>query len=267
MSHTVAIMQPTYLPWCGYINMIDSVDQFVLYDTVQFTHKTWQHRNRIRARDGNLVWLTIPTQAPHRQPISSIRIADDTWRAKHWRTIQSAYTHTPHWHELRDMLEPTYDTYWHTLADLTTNLIRDIAGYLNITTRITRASDMPDMRTGKLERIEDTLRAIAATHFLEPIAVGDLHILGLLPPTRIADAKLIWHHYTPVEYQQGNMPWQPYLSVIDLIAWHGRGALDIIRSGEAPQLNVVRTLHPVGGTIITGDPEQLLRTLPRRHTE
>ena len=232
MSHTVAIMQPTYLPWCGYINMVDQVDQFILYDTVQFTHKTWQHRNRIRGRDGNLIWLTIPTQKPHRQPISNIRIAGDTWRTKHWRSIEAAYSHTPHWDDLRDVLEPTYHIPWKYLADTTTNLIYEIATYLGITTSIIRAStDIPETRTGKLQRIEDTLRAVAATHFLEPLAVDNLHILGNTTPTHVANAKLVWHHYTPVEYQQGNMHWQPYLSVIDTIAWHGKGALDIIRAG------------------------------------
>ena len=55
----LAISQPTYLPWCGYFDMIDQADYFVLYDDVQLTKRSWQVRNRIKSVKGEL-FLTLP---------------------------------------------------------------------------------------------------------------------------------------------------------------------------------------------------------------
>ena len=51
-------MQPTYLPWLGYLAMIEKADQFVFLDNVQFDHRSWQQRNRIKTKEGEL-WLTV----------------------------------------------------------------------------------------------------------------------------------------------------------------------------------------------------------------
>ena len=45
---TVAIMQPTFLPWVGYFAMLDRVDEFVFLDSVQFARRSWQQRNKIK---------------------------------------------------------------------------------------------------------------------------------------------------------------------------------------------------------------------------
>jgi len=223
---TIALMQPTYLPWCGYLNIIDQADQFVLYDTAQFSHQTWQQRNQIRGQDGNLIWLTIPTKSPSFQPLNETLIAGDNWRPKHWRTIRNAYSHAPYWPNLEHLLEPIYSQTWQHLADLNTTLIRLLARHLGISTQITLASTMPPTRTGRIEQLEDIITHTQATHFLEP--TGGTY---LQPRTHIGQAEIIWHNYTPVEYTQGNQPWLPYLSIIDLIAWHGNDALNVIRQG------------------------------------
>ena len=57
----VAIMQPTYLPWAGYFGLMQSVDLFVLLDTVQFARRSWQQRNQIKSLSG-AKWLTASVQ-------------------------------------------------------------------------------------------------------------------------------------------------------------------------------------------------------------
>ena len=64
---TAAVMQPTYLPWLGYLDLMDQVDTFVLLDTVQFDYRSWQHRNRIPGPGGEPTWLSVPvTKATRR---------------------------------------------------------------------------------------------------------------------------------------------------------------------------------------------------------
>jgi len=57
----VSIMQPTYLPWIGYFDLISKSDIFVFLDDVQFSRRSWQQRNRILL-DGKETMLTIPIQ-------------------------------------------------------------------------------------------------------------------------------------------------------------------------------------------------------------
>ena len=55
----VAILQSNYIPWKGYFDLIAFVDEFIIYDEMQFTKRDWRNRNRIKSPSG-LQWLTIP---------------------------------------------------------------------------------------------------------------------------------------------------------------------------------------------------------------
>jgi len=57
----IAILQSNYIPWKGYFDIINSVDEFILYDEVQYTKNDWRNRNRIKTANGPL-WLTIPVR-------------------------------------------------------------------------------------------------------------------------------------------------------------------------------------------------------------
>ena len=56
---TIAIMQPTFIPWIGYFSLIDQVDEFIFLDNVEFDKRSWQQRNQIKTQTGPQ-WLTIP---------------------------------------------------------------------------------------------------------------------------------------------------------------------------------------------------------------
>ena len=58
------IMQPTYMPWAGYLHLIDQADVFVFLDDVQFEKQSWQNRNRVLVR-GAPHWLTVPVLRQH----------------------------------------------------------------------------------------------------------------------------------------------------------------------------------------------------------
>src|SRR4051812_6483289 len=130
---TVAIMQPTYLPWLGYFDMLDQADVFVLLDTVAVSPKSWQTRNRIRARDGNVVWLSVPTNAKRGMPLNEVLVdSTQAWQAKHWRTLESAYGHAPHWPDVVEWIKDVLDEDWDTLADTSGALIETVAQCLGI---------------------------------------------------------------------------------------------------------------------------------------
>ena len=83
MSKKVAILQSNYIPWKGYFDIIADVDQFILYDEVQYTKRDWRNRNKIKTAQG-LVWLTIPilTKSNFYQKISQTKFDGFLWKKK-----------------------------------------------------------------------------------------------------------------------------------------------------------------------------------------
>src|SRR5947208_10109956 len=105
---TVAIMQPTYLPWLGLFDLMDQADELVLLDSVQFERHSWQHRNRIRGSAGEIL-LTVPVrQTGLDTVIAEAQIADRRAVVKHFVTIRQSYTKSVH-RGLLDELEPLYE--------------------------------------------------------------------------------------------------------------------------------------------------------------
>ena len=61
----IAILQSNYIPWKGYFDLINYVDEFVIYDDAQYTKRDWRNRNLIKTKDG-LKWLTIPVEVKNK---------------------------------------------------------------------------------------------------------------------------------------------------------------------------------------------------------
>ena len=91
MTVTAAIMQPTYLPYLGYFELIAAADVFVFLDDVQLARRSWQSRNRILTASGELM-LTVPTKkAPREARLDAIEIDDgQPWRERHLAAIRHA---------------------------------------------------------------------------------------------------------------------------------------------------------------------------------
>lgn len=84
LDKKVAIIQSNYIPWKGYFDIINCVDEFILYDDVQYTKRDWRNRNIIKTKDG-LKWLTIPVQVKGRyfQRVCDTVVEDNRWVDEH----------------------------------------------------------------------------------------------------------------------------------------------------------------------------------------
>ena len=89
----IAISQSNYIPWKGYFDLINKVDEFILYDDAQFTRRDWRNRNKIKTTKG-LHWLTIPVDVKGKyfQKINETKIIDKNWGVKHWQQIKHNYS-------------------------------------------------------------------------------------------------------------------------------------------------------------------------------
>ncbi len=162
----VAIVQSCYIPWKGYFDMIDSVDEFILFDDVQFTRRDWRNRNKIKTPQG-LKWLTIPVRSKGKydQLIIETEIDGTDWAGKHWQTIRNTYRKAPFFYEVAAVLEPLYAAPDAMLTQLNLRFLRAIMGYLGIDTPLTLSTDYPG-QGAKTDRLLSLCMAAGATTYV-----------------------------------------------------------------------------------------------------
>ena len=161
----VAILQSNYIPWKGYIDLMAAVDEFIIYDDMQFTKNDWRNRNRIKTPKG-VEWISVPTGQDIRRRIRDVELTSARWQQKHWRTIESNYRRAAHFGEVAAILEPLYTsrTYSH-LSLLNRTLLEFVCDFMCIRTRISNSWDY-EMTAGRTERLVDLCMQVGATEYV-----------------------------------------------------------------------------------------------------
>jgi len=227
---TVVIMQPTYLPWIGYFDLMDNADAFVLLDTVQFEKQAWQQRNRIKVSENTSKWLTVPVVQDLGQLIRNVNIeVSNPWRRKHWGSIEQYYRHAPYWKLYSEGLAEIYAQPWDSLYKLNFTLINYLKDQLGIATRLVQASDIP-VTGEKVNLLVNICHNLKADVYLSPVRAAEYIGEGNI----FADEgiTLQYHQYTHPVYPQLFGEFLPHMSVIDLLFNQGPKSLEIIRSGR-----------------------------------
>ncbi len=227
-----AILQPTYLPWLGYFEMIASSDVFVVFDHVQFERKSWQQRNRIKTANG-VVSLTVPVQKMHREAkISEMKISyqDGNPLEKHFKTIELAYKKAPYFNEYKSFFEKVYSKKPVLLRDLNVDLIKLICSILGINTKIVFSSDfdLKDKNMEKTEKVVNLCKNQGITNLYDAKGAEEILDKSLFEKENILITFQNFHH---PEYSQLWGEFVPYLSAIDLIFNQGDKSFSIIKSG------------------------------------
>lgn len=160
----IAILQSNYIPWKGYFDLIAAVDEFVLYDSVQFTRRDWRSRNRIKTPQG-LQWLTVPTGQSIQRAIRDVEL-EPSWQAGHWKTLQTNYRRAKKFDEIQHWLEPLYFQHAYSrLSELNRVFIETICQYLGIKTKITNAWDYVQI-AGKTSNLVNICTQAAAGEYV-----------------------------------------------------------------------------------------------------
>ncbi len=212
-------MQPTYLPWSGYFNLIASVNAFVFLDNVQFERQSWQSRNRILLQ-GREHLLVVPVErAPLATPICDIVTSEarGNWRQEHFKTLHAAYGKAAHGRELLDLLEPFYALPAPVkLAGFNMAVIECMARALGLAVRFMTASSM-DYPVDRMQRLISICDGLSASTYLSPCGSADyLEDDGFAGATDVA---LEFQSYTSAPYRQYRAQgFTSHLSIIDVIA-------------------------------------------------
>ena len=229
VSKKVAIVQSNYIPCRGYFDLINSVDEFILYDDVQYTSRNWRNRNTIKSSKG-LIWLTIPVQGKGKyfQKIKDTVVADDKWVGEHWRSIVHNYSKAPYFSEFRERFEELYlGPEEKFLSQINFRFITAICRMLGIRTAVSWSMDY-HLSGEKTERLVDLCRQAGATNYISGPSAKAYLDEELFRRQGIAVTYMDYSGYP--EYRQLYPPFEPAVSIIDLIFNAGPDAIKYMKS-------------------------------------
>jgi hypothetical protein len=226
----LAIHQPQYLPWLGYLAKWAAADAFVFLDTVQYEKNGWQNRNRIKTPAGPQ-WLTVPVRVRLGTPIGEVAVdTAQPWRERHLRAIENAYARAPHLARHREALRGLYATDWPRLAPLAVATAEWLARAAGIATPARLASTLEVSAGGPTERLIALCRAMGADTYLAGREGGNYMDRQAFARAGIT---VLFQDYKHPEYAQPHGEFVPFLSGLDLLLTHGDDALAILRSGDS----------------------------------
>lgn len=228
MKKTIAIMQPTYLPWPGFFELIEKSHEFVFLDDAKLEKSSWHVRNKILINQ-SATFITVDLNADRMSSIQYASIAATSWRKKHVQSLKITYGKAPFGVEILDLILPVIEHGKQaTLAELNIELIIIFCSYLGITTVFHRSSKM-SIEGRKSARLIEICKHLQADHYYSPLGSRDyIEQENLFDKSGI---QLSYQNFLSVPYSQFNSKnFVPFLSVVDLIANLGRAAsLDYVK--------------------------------------
>ena len=225
----VVVLQPSYIPWRGYFDQIRRADLFVFYDDIQYDKHGWRNRNQIKTAQGKQ-WLTIPVNSKGVTsgiPIKDVRIDwSKPWAKTHLKSLTISYNKSPYFKEYLPLLESFYERRDEFLADFTIESAIALAREMGITsTRFMRSSELPHVEGRKTDRVIDVLKRVGATHYICGPSAS-----SYMEPEKFDAAGITFEYmeYNYLEYLQLYPPYDPFVSILDLLFMNGKDALRYI---------------------------------------
>lgn len=223
------ILQPSYVPWRGYFDQIRRADLFIFYDDVQYDKHGWRNRNQIKTPHGKK-WLSIPV---HTAGVTSgIAIQDvqidwsRNWPQSHLKSLASAYGRAPYFKQYLPLLESFYSRHDGTIADFTIETTMLLARELGLEqARFMRSSELKGIGGQRTQRLVEILSRVGADHYISGPSAREY-----IEPEKFREAgiELEYMQYDYPEYPQLYPPFDPQVSVLDLLFMTGKKALDFI---------------------------------------
>ena len=225
--------QSSYLPWLGLFHKAYLADIFVFFDSVQFSKKDFTSRNSIKTSNG-LQWLTIPTltKGLYSQKVNEVRIENNFWQKKHFKSILSAYKKSQYLDFYYESLSNLYNRKYKFLVDVNYEFTKFFFETIGINTRCIYSSDYT-WQGSKNELIVNMCKELGATSYI----FGEMgHSYADRCLFENSNIKMYIQEYQHPIYSQLYGAFKPKLSVIDLLMNEGHNSLNVILSGNMLKL-------------------------------
>lgn len=213
-------MQPYFLPYIGYFQLITQVDTFVVYDQIKYTKKGWINRNRYLL-NGKDQMFSLPLQRDSDMlNICDRQLAENFERSKLISKISEAYRKAPYYRETLALFERIVMCPENNLFGYVFNAIIETCSHLDIHTKIVKSSSVEgeSVLQGK-ERVLALCHALGANAYLNPIGGLELYSKAEFSA---AGVPLSFLKSRCCEYPQFGHPFVPWLSILDVLMFNSR---------------------------------------------
>lgn len=214
----VAMMQPTFLPWVGYFELLACCDKFIILDDFQFVYQSFHSKNKLFVNIDTVDWYTVPIdkKKSFEQPLNIVKIKESIpWRKKFWKRIENNYSKALCFDEFKDIikdiiLEPT-----DSLLEQNMRFINYVAKLLDCENKIEYSSNL--VKVGKRsEEILSILRFVHADIYLS--AHGSFQYMYNDKIFPVKDVDVLFQNHVPKYYKQNrSSEFIPYLSMLDAL--------------------------------------------------
>ncbi|MDB5177146.1 MAG: WbqC-like protein [Candidatus Saccharibacteria bacterium] len=216
MTKTVAIMQPYIFPYLGYIQLLNAVDEFVVYDDVQYIVRGWINRNNILVNnEKKLITISLNNSSANKR-INEIEIKDDFITLR--KTLQYSYAKAPFKSQVLELIDKIFSFEDKNLTAFIYYSLSLIADYIGIDTKLVLSSAIPknDSLRGQ-QKIMAICKKLGATNYINPIGGKEIYDRDYFEQNNI-DLKFIETKFT--EYKQFEKAFVPGLSIIDIMMFN-----------------------------------------------
>lgn len=224
---SIAIMQPYIFPYIGYFQLIYASEVFVFYDDVNYINRGWINRNRILL-NGSDHMITVPCKdASQNKLIKDIEVLSDAKGIqKILTTIKAAYAKAPFFGVVYPLIEavlsaalpPHKDDTSPSIADMASDSVQKICGYLGINRVFRHSSQQYDNRElKKADRLIDICHAEGITHYINASGGKAIYEKEYYAARGI---ELDFLNPKKYEYEQAGGVFVPWLSMIDVLMYN-----------------------------------------------
>ena len=234
----LGIMQPYFLPYIGYFQLIAAVDQFVIYDNIKYTKKGWINRNRFlqNGRDGT---FSLPLKKDSDSLyVCKRELAANFDSERLLNQLRSAYRRAPHFEQTFPLIEQIVRYPEPNLFLFLHNSILKVCSHLGINTRIIISSEVViDHHLQAQDKVLAMCKALDATSYVNAINGVSLYSKQVFIDKGI---DLDFIKSIPFEYSQYSEPFVPWLSIIDVMLFN---PLPVVKKQITSGYTFVETSH------------------------
>ena len=221
----LGIMQPYFVPYIGYWQLLNAVDKYVIYDDVNFIKGVWMNRNRILV-NGAPKYFNVPLQgkSPFKL-INEVEVNNDPILiAKNLRAIEGAYKKAPFFKDVYPLIEKILNCAKPNIAEYNTYSFNVLCEYMDISTTMILSSSIDKNTTLKgQDKVIDICRQLDASEYYNAIGGKELYSQSIFEANGI---KLHFLNTNNIKYNQFNNIFVPNLSVIDVMMFNDKSTIN-----------------------------------------
>lgn len=214
-------MQPYFMPYIGYFQLINAVDKFIFYDDVTFIKQGWINRNQILINNQAKMFCIPLSNASSHVLIKDVLISESAyqkWKKSFLNSIFFSYKKAKNYSKINNLIEKILEKKPEKISELAIKSVIEVAQYLNLKTEFEICSDVySNTYLSGQNRVLDICRREKATTYINPFGGMELYSQSIFYEKNI---ELFFIKANKSIYPQFSEEFVPFLSIIDVLMFN-----------------------------------------------